>query len=106
MTGTLKSLIDSDLYAILAWKSTFRTLKYFILALFYCVLNVIWGVSVTVLVLTTVMSLRGPRIYMNLRAARRAEKAQEDDTNSVSKEEREKIMRQEAENSDLNLISE
>ena len=43
-TGSLKTLIDSELFAILAWKSQFRTLKWFTLALVACILNVFYSV--------------------------------------------------------------
>ena len=65
-TGSLKTLIDSELFAVLAWKSKRRTLKYFTVALIACLLNSVWKVSCTVLLLTALLVLRGPRIALNL----------------------------------------
>ena len=71
-TSSMKTLIDSDLFAVLAWKSKIRTTKYFVVALIACFLNTFCNVSVTVLLLTTILIRRGPRILINLMAARRA----------------------------------
>ena len=70
-TSSLKSLIDSELFAVLAWKNKRRTLKYFSLALIACLLNSIWKVSCTVLILLAVLIFRGPYIAVNLFKARR-----------------------------------
>ena len=75
-TGSLKTLIDSDLFAVLAWKSKRRTLKYFSLALIACFLNSVLKVSCTVLILTAVLVYRGPRIAYNLYHAKRREARQ------------------------------
>ena len=65
-TGSLKTLIDSDLFAVLAWKSKRRTLKYFSVAIIACLLNSVWKVSCTVLILLALLIIRGPRIAVNL----------------------------------------
>ena len=70
-TSGLKSLIDSELFAVLAWKNKRRTLKYFSLALVACLLNSVWKVSCTVLILLAVLIFRGPYIALNLIKARR-----------------------------------
>ena len=93
-TSGLKSLIDSELFAVLAWKNKRRTLKYFSLALIACLLNSVWKVSCTVLILLAVLILRGPIIALNLIKARRlqAKQAAEgsdqmDDGSQATKEE-------------------
>ena len=54
----------------------------------------------TVLLLTTVLFTRGPWIFKNWIAARRAEK------DELTKEDREKLLRDEASSTDLDLVSE
>ena len=44
-----------------------------VLALFACVFNVFFGVSITVMVLITILILRGPRMLYNLIVAKRVE---------------------------------
>ena len=110
-TGSLKTIIDSDLFAVLAWKSKVRTLKYFMLALITCILNVGLGFSFTVLLLLGILLFRGPRILINLWRARRAEKAREkeNENDEIMKDyNREELLRQETDKADddLELISE
>ena len=95
----MESLIDSDLFAVLAWKSKCRTIKYLFLAMLAFVLNVFCGVSVTVMVLVVIFVRRGPRMALNLRAARKASYSDQ------AKEERQRLMREQIENEDLELIS-
>ena len=73
----MTSLLDSDLFAILAWKSRVRTMKYFLLAVMACYLNTFRGVSVTVLALSVILIKRTPRIILNLLAAKRASASEE-----------------------------
>lgn len=96
----MKSLIDSDLFAVLAWKSKRRTLKYFVIALIACLLNFFCHVSITMMVLMAILILRGPRMVLNLLAAKRASKSDQ------AKEEWQKLMREQTENDDFELISE
>ena len=99
------------MFAVLAWKSKVRTLKYFMLALITCILNVGLGLSFTVLLLIGILIFRGPRILINLWRARSAEKARqkESENDEVMREyNRGELLRQEADKADddLELVSE
>ena len=74
--------------------------RHIALALVAFILNIFFGVSVTVMILVAIMIFRGPRILMNLFAARRA--ARNDDT----WEERERQLREQTQQETLELISE
>lgn len=97
---SMQSLIDSDLFAVLAWKSKYRTLKYVVLTLTACVLSTFYNVSVTVMLLTAILVLRGPRMLLQVIRARRASKSEE------GREEWENKMKEAVEKDDLELISE
>ena len=75
-------------------------MKWFTLALVACHLNLYYNVQVTVLLLTTVLFTRGPWIFKNWIAARRAAKTE------MTKEERDKLLRDESSSTDLDLVSE
>jgi len=63
-------------------------------------LNIFLGVSITVMILVAILIFRGPRILLNLFAARRASRTDE------AWEQRENQMREQAQSETLELISE